>query len=73
MIPTENMCKYIVVRLSALMIDWIFIQSTRRSLNGFQKINFEYSKIAPQNIMYDRRVVRGNTFAALVIPVSKAI
>lgn len=28
-------------------------------------------KIAPQNIMYDRRVVRGNTFAALVIPVSK--
>ena len=29
-----------------------------------------YSKIAPQNIMYDRRVVRGNTFAALVIPVS---
>lgn len=31
-----------------------------------------YSKIAPQNIMYDRRVVRGNTFAALVIPVSKS-
>ena len=30
-------------------------------------------KIAPQNIMYDRRVVRGNTFAALVIPVSKLI
>lgn len=29
------------------------------------------SKVAPQNIMYDRRVVRGNTFAALVIPVSK--
>jgi len=29
-----------------------------------------YRKIAPQNIMYDRRVVRGNTFAALVIPVS---
>jgi hypothetical protein len=28
------------------------------------------SKIAPQNIMYDRRVVRGNTFAALVIPVN---
>ena len=28
-------------------------------------------KVAPQNIMYDRRVVRGNTFAALVIPVSK--
>jgi hypothetical protein len=32
-----------------------------------------YSKIAPQNIMYDRRVVRGNTFAALVIPVSKIL
>jgi hypothetical protein len=31
----------------------------------------EYLKIAPQNIMHDRRVVRGNTFAALVIPVSK--
>lgn len=30
-----------------------------------------FRKIAPQNIMYDRRVVRGNTFAALVIPVSK--
>ena len=29
-----------------------------------------YSKVAPQNIMYDRRVVRGNTFAALVIPVN---
>ena len=27
-------------------------------------------KIAPQNIMYDRRIVRGNTFAALVIPVN---
>ena len=30
----------------------------------------EYVKVAPQNIMYDRRVVRGNTFAALVIPVN---
>ena len=30
-----------------------------------------FSKVAPQNIQYDRRVVRGNTFAALVIPVSK--
>jgi hypothetical protein len=29
-----------------------------------------FSKIAPQNIMYDRRIVRGNTFAALVIPVN---
>ena len=36
-------------------------------------LNFEFSmfrKVAPQNIMYDRRVVRGNTFAALVIPVN---
>lgn len=32
-----------------------------------------YRKIAPQNIMHDRRVVRGNTFAALVIPVSKQL
>jgi hypothetical protein len=32
--------------------------------------NLLKSKIAPQNIMYDRRVVRGNTFAALVIPVN---
>lgn len=32
---------------------------------------FVFSKVAPQNIMYDRRIVRGNTFAALVIPVSK--
>ena len=31
----------------------------------------EFIKVVPQNIMYDRRVVRGNTFAALVIPVSK--
>lgn len=30
----------------------------------------EYAKIVPQNIMHDRRVVRGNTFAALVIPVN---
>jgi len=30
----------------------------------------EYIKVAPQNIMFDRRVVRGNTFAALVIPVN---
>ena len=29
-----------------------------------------FSKVAPQNIMFDRRVVRGNTFAALVIPVN---
>ena len=28
-------------------------------------------RVAPQNVMYDRRIVRGNTFAALVIPVSK--
>jgi hypothetical protein len=28
-------------------------------------------KVVPQNIMYDRRIVRGNTNAALVIPVSK--
>lgn len=31
----------------------------------------EFMKVVPQNIMHDRRVVRGNTFAALVIPVSK--
>jgi hypothetical protein len=31
----------------------------------------EYIKVVPQNIMYDRRIVRGNTFAALVIPISK--
>jgi hypothetical protein len=43
------------------------------TLTGEHQINFEYSKIAPQNIMYDRRVVRGNTFAALVIPVSMPI
>jgi len=30
----------------------------------------EYIKVAPQNIHFDRRVVRGNTFAALVIPVN---
>jgi len=30
----------------------------------------ELVKLAPQNLMYDRRVVRGNTFAALVIPVN---
>ena len=28
-------------------------------------------KMVPQNIMYDRRVVRGNTFGASVIPVGK--
>lgn len=31
----------------------------------------EFMKVVPQNIMHDRRVVRGNTFAALVIPISK--
>ena len=30
----------------------------------------DFIKIAPQNIMHDRRVVRGNTFAAVVIPTS---
>jgi hypothetical protein len=33
----------------------------------------DFVKVMPQNIMYDRRVVRGNTFAALVIPVSKLL
>lgn len=33
----------------------------------------EFIKVMPQNIMYDRRIVRGNTFAALVIPVSKIL
>ena len=33
----------------------------------------ELIRVAPQNIMYDRRIVRGNTFAALVIPVSKIL
>ena len=33
-------------------------------------LSYFHSKIAPQNIMYDRRIVRGNTFAALVIPVN---
>ena len=39
---------------------------------AWQKTNrrSNFSKVAPQNIMYDRRVVRGNTFAALVIPVN---
>lgn len=30
----------------------------------------EFMKVVPQNIMHDRRVVRGNTFAALVIPIN---
>lgn len=30
----------------------------------------DFIKIAPQNIMHDRRVVRGNTFAAIVFPTS---
>jgi len=30
----------------------------------------DFIKIAPQNIMHDRRVVRGNTFASIVIPTS---
>ena len=54
-------------------MDLVSIDKQGFLLTGVQEINFEYSKIAPQNIMYDRRVVRGNTFAALVIPVSKAI
>ena len=33
----------------------------------------EFMKVVPQNIMHDRRVVRGNTFAALVIPISKSL
>ena len=39
--------------------------------NNYRDPYREYLIVAPQNIMYDRRVVRGNTFAALVIPVSK--
>jgi len=30
--------------------------------------NFFNSEYYPQNIMYDKRVHRGNTFAAMVIP-----
>ena len=30
----------------------------------------DFIKIAPQNIMHDKRVVRGNTHAAFVIPTS---
>ena len=37
---------------------------------NFEVYFYSYRKVAPQNIMYDRRVVRGNTFAALVIPVN---
>jgi hypothetical protein len=32
----------------------------------------EYIRVVPQNIMHDRRIVRGNTFAALVIPLSNS-
>lgn len=47
-------------------------QSSEMGLPAVLKDPFkEFVKIQPQNIMYDRRVVRGNTFAALVIPVSK--
>ena len=41
-----------------------------RFVNTDYNVLFKNSKVAPQNIMYDRRVVRGNTFAALVIPVN---
>jgi hypothetical protein len=37
---------------------------------NFEVYFYSNRKVAPQNIMYDRRVVRGNTFAALVIPVN---
>lgn len=41
------------------------------TLANILMVFFSYdSKVAPQNIMYDRRIVRGNTFAALVIPVN---
>lgn len=29
---------------------------------------FVYSEYLPQNIMYDRRIARGSTYAAMVIP-----
>ncbi len=70
MIHTENMCKFKITSYLDLKIFLIQIIQFQ-ILTGDQLKNFEYSKIAPQNIMYDRRVVRGNTFAALVIPVSK--
>jgi len=55
-IHIENMCK-----LSILSQFFEFFLTVILS---------KYSKVAPQNLMYDRRIVRGNTFAALVIPVN---
>lgn len=31
-------------------------------------MNFEFRDYFPQNIMHDRRVMRGSTYAAMVIP-----
>ena len=65
------MCKFQIPKYFVFLIKLRISKSLRKvTLTGEHEINFEYSKIAPQNIMYDRRVVRGNTFAALVIPVS---
>jgi len=49
---------------------------TNKYRDSYQELMYTFSfikdrKIAPQNIMYDRRVVRGNTYAAMIIPVRK--
>ena len=68
------MCKFQKPNSFDYLHNFASSKSLRRAiLTGENEINFECSKIAPQNIMYDRRVVRGNTFAALVIPVSMPI
>jgi hypothetical protein len=45
-------------------------ESVNPLMEAQQQTYKDFIKVMPQNIMYDRRVVRGNTFAALVIPVS---
>ena len=61
-IPTENTCKSL--DKASPLKNLFMLNRNSNCLLSF------YSKVAPQNIMYDRRVVRGNTFAALVIPVN---
>lgn len=49
---------------------WLFVSHFSKLATVTDNFDSVYSKVAPQNIMFDRRVVRGNTFAALVIPVN---
>jgi hypothetical protein len=44
--------------------EYVLFMIIRHIINVF----YVYSEYLPQNIMYDRRIARGSTYAAMVIP-----